>query len=66
MMFGAWLAMMGAGAVALIRGWDAVRDQSGLGGTDSVVWAVVTSVSSVLIAFGLSSWVVHWLLRFVR
>ena len=66
MLFAAWLFMMGSGAVALIRGWDAVRGRTGFAGTDSGVWALATSVSSALIAFGLSSWVVNWLLRFVR
>ena len=66
MVFAAWLFMMGAGAVALIRGWDAVRGRVGFAGTDSVVWALAASVSSALIALGLSSWVVNWLLRFVR
>ena len=36
MMFGVWLFMMGAGAVALIRGWDALRGRTGFLGTDSV------------------------------
>ena len=66
MLFTAWLFLMGVGAVALIRVLDIIRSHTGLGGTDSVIWAVATSVSSVLMAFGLSSWVVDWLLRFVR
>ena len=65
LMFAVWLSMMGAGSVALIRGWDALRGRSGFVGTDSVVWALATTVFSVLVAFGLSSWVVYWLLRLV-
>lgn len=66
MVFAAWLFMMGAGAVALTRVSDTVRGRVGFAATDSVVWALATSVSSALIAFGLSSWVVNWLLHFVR
>ena len=66
MVFAAWLFMMGAGAVALIRVSDAIRGRVGFAGTDSVVWALAASVSSALVAFGLSSWVVNWLLHFVR
>ena len=66
MIFAAWLSMMSVGAIALIRGWDAVRGRIGFVRTDSVMWAVVTSVSSALIAFGLTSWVVRWLLAFLR
>ena len=65
-MFAAWLSMMGAGAVALIRGSDVVRGRIGFVPSDTVMWAVATSVSSVLIAFGLTSWAVRWLLHFVR
>ena len=65
MLFGAWLLMMAAGSFALIRGASALRGRPGFPGTDSVVWALITSLASVLVAFGLSSWVVNWLIRFV-
>jgi len=50
MLFACWLFMVAAGAVALTRGWGILRGWSGIRGTDSVVWGLLTSVSSVLIA----------------
>lgn len=64
-LFAAWLFMVAAGSVALIRGWSALRGRAGFPGTDSVVLALISSVVSVLVAFGLSSWLVNWLLRLV-
>lgn len=65
MLFAAWLFMVAAGSFALTRGWSVLRGRAGFPGTESVVLALISSVVSVLVAFGLSSWVVNWLLRLV-
>ena len=57
-----WLLLTATAAAVLIRGRSLFLGLSGTGGTASVGWALTAAVSSVLVAFALTSWVITWLL----
>ena len=45
MLFAAWLFMVAVGSFGLIRGWSLLQGRAGLPGTDSVVLALISSVT---------------------